>query len=84
MEPSNNTDVIPDPVRAYADEAIALLAHVDSVEDHLDDLTGGVERSRNAAIADAHKEIGSALKQADIYATLAIAEAIDKIREALR
>lgn len=73
----------PDPVRAYADEALALLAHVDTVEDHLDDLTGNTERTRNGAISDAHNEIGSALRQADIYATLAVAEAIDKLRAVL-
>ena len=75
-----DTSIEPDPVRAYADEAVALLAHVESVEDHLDDLRGGAERSRNAAITDAHNEIGATLKLADIYSNLAIAEALDKIR----
>lgn len=78
---TNDIDVIP-PAN-YAVEAVALLAHVDAVEDEIGALIGDTERTLNGKLADRHNEIGAALKVADIYATLAVAEAIDNHRLAL-
>lgn len=71
-----------DPVPAYAHEVVALLNHVEAVEDEIGALIGDTERSVNAKLSDRHREIGTALKVADIYSNLAIAEAIDKLRAA--
>jgi hypothetical protein len=79
MHDMNHTSVTPEPVRAYADETIALLNHVEAVEDEIGELIGDTERSVNAQLADRHREISASLKWADIYSNLAIAEAIDKL-----
>lgn len=84
---TNYIDATPaecDPVPAYAHETIALLNHVEAVEDEIGALIGDTERSRNAQISDRHREIGTGLKLAEIYSTLAIAEAIDKLRAEIR
>jgi hypothetical protein len=74
----------PVPAAAYAHETIALLNHVEAVEDEIGALIGDTERSRNAQISDRHREVGTTLKLADIYSQLAIAEAIDKVRVQIR
>ncbi len=59
------------------------LTHADELDCDLDDLVGDGDRSKNAAISDLHREIGTSLKLADIYATLAVAEAIERLRRDL-
>lgn len=73
---TNHTDVI----HHFTREAVGLLDHVNEVDDQLDALTSGAERSRNAEIGDLHREIGTSLKLAHIYATLAVAEALGRLR----
>lgn len=80
-DPERSTGLAP---ARYADEAMALLAHVDAVEDEIGALLGDSERSLNARLADRKTEIGVSIKRAEIYATLAVAEAVTDLRRALR
>lgn len=71
------TEVLP------TDEVAELLAHADHIEDVIEALRGPSDRSLNAQISDAHNELGMTLKRADIVASLAVADAVDRLREAL-
>lgn len=61
----------------YCAQSLDIVAAVDAVAVHLDDLVKDTTApDRNARIAAANREIGRGLKLAQIYALLDIAEAL--------
>lgn len=78
MEPNHNDVTTP---LSVAEETLDLLSHAEHLEDVIDALRGP-ERTLNARLADAHNELGATFKRADILASLAIAEAIDRLADA--